>query len=615
MLLERWMELRERLDDELPAPYHKRAVAAWALVLSEQGEFVGWQSRDVVDDLPDSGRTSGVYAHLFADKLEYLFGLRREELDGYVKTGAELNAEGLQGAAAARSAGYLAASVQRVEEFIAQQPQGAGRERFGAALKFLRDDAQRFRALEALVKEGHKLKESDLIALQVGATTLHTQPESRAYWEAVESSKGESGATIQGECILCGEHRPIVSLHAKLPLQGSSGALVSANMKAFESYGLEKSQIAPTCQRCARRYGEAAIHLLKNERHRYTVGPVTYIFWTRDPKDEFAFLETLQNPDEEQVKRVISSPFKPRNAEELEADAFYAAALSMNMSRPVVRDWVETTVPAVQAALKAWFDGMALWDLHGERSKPHGVYALASSTVFKVDQLSPRVIPALVSAALYGQLLGPDLLARALQRVGADPKERWTRPRMALIRLIVNDTIARRMADEMSVDGAARVRRQDYINDERYKERLMGEELNESEQSAAYLCGRLFATLEEAQRQAVPGINATIADRFFGTASTAPASVFGRLLRGAQAHTSKLERDNKGAYLRIQDDMNAIMPGIRAFPRTLTLMEQGVFALGYYHQRAANSKQMKERSAAKKERELAAAAAKADNNG
>lgn len=114
-------------------------------------------------------------------------------------------------------------------------------------------------------------------------------------------------------------------------------------------------------------------------------------------------------------------------------------------------------------------------------------------------------------------------------------------------------------------------------------------QLNLDHPSAAYQCGRLLAALEQIQRLAIPGLNATLVDRFYGTASTAPASVFGNLLGGAQAHLSKLERDNKGAWVRLQSTLEEILGHIETFPRTLTLEEQGLFALGYYHQRAADN--------------------------
>ncbi len=118
--------------------------------------------------------------------------------------------------------------------------------------------------------------------------------------------------------------------------------------------------------------------------------------------------------------------------------------------------------------------------------------------------------------------------------------------------------------------------------------------------SPAYRCGRLFAVLEDVQRLAIPGIKATISDRFFGTASSAPLTVFSRLIRGAQPHLAKLERDNRGAYVNLQRKLEEIIGGLRSFPRTLGLEDQGLFALGYYHQRASDRTQAREASARRK---------------
>ena len=115
-------------------------------------------------------------------------------------------------------------------------------------------------------------------------------------------------------------------------------------------------------------------------------------------------------------------------------------------------------------------------------------------------------------------------------------------------------------------------------------------ELDLNNDRPAYLCGRLLAELESAQRAANPGAKATIIDRFFGTACTAPATVFGTLLQGAQAHLSKLKRDRPGAYHAIQERIEDILAELQAFPNTLSLEEQALFSLGYYHQRAHNRK-------------------------
>ena len=106
--------------------------------------------------------------------------------------------------------------------------------------------------------------------------------------------------------------------------------------------------------------------------------------------------------------------------------------------------------------------------------------------------------------------------------------------------------------------------------------------------NAAYLCGRLLAVLESVQRAAIPGAKATITDRFFGTASSAPASVFGRLLRGSRPHLGKLRRDRRGTCEALEQRLEQVQRGLHGFPRTLNLEDQGLFGLGYYHQRAAD---------------------------
>ena len=99
----------------------------------------------------------------------------------------------------------------------------------------------------------------------------------------------------------------------------------------------------------------------------------------------------------------------------------------------------------------------------------------------------------------------------------------------------------------------------------------------------AYCLGRLFAVLEKLQGESIGNVNATITDRFYGAASATPAAVFASLIRKSQHHLAKI----KGSFYskRIQDILNLLEPK-SAFPATLRLEEQGLFALGYYHQKA-----------------------------
>jgi len=110
--------------------------------------------------------------------------------------------------------------------------------------------------------------------------------------------------------------------------------------------------------------------------------------------------------------------------------------------------------------------------------------------------------------------------------------------------------------------------------------------LNEQSTIPGYLLGRLFAVLEKVQQEALGDVNASIKDRYFTSACASPRSVFPTLLRLSQHHIAKAEY-GYASDRRIQDILNLLDVEQNPIPARLTLDEQGVFVLGYYHQRAA----------------------------
>jgi CRISPR-associated protein Csd1 len=109
--------------------------------------------------------------------------------------------------------------------------------------------------------------------------------------------------------------------------------------------------------------------------------------------------------------------------------------------------------------------------------------------------------------------------------------------------------------------------------------------LDENEVNPGYRLGRWFAELEAIQQHALPGLNATIRDRFYGSASSAPASTFPVLIRNAMNHLASLRKDGKaGGH---EKRLEAIIAGVDSgLPRSLRIEDQARFAIGYYHQRA-----------------------------
>ena len=113
-------------------------------------------------------------------------------------------------------------------------------------------------------------------------------------------------------------------------------------------------------------------------------------------------------------------------------------------------------------------------------------------------------------------------------------------------------------------------------------------ELAEDLLSPAYQCGRLMAVLAGVQHAALGEVGADVIQRYYAAACTTPALVFGRLVRGAQFHLGKVKQDAPRLAWWYENRIAEICGRIgTSMPKTLTLEEQGLFALGYYQQLAA----------------------------
>ena len=112
----------------------------------------------------------------------------------------------------------------------------------------------------------------------------------------------------------------------------------------------------------------------------------------------------------------------------------------------------------------------------------------------------------------------------------------------------------------------------------------MKKELDEQNESKAYLCGRLFALICLLQYKAHNGkeVNSSIRDRFFTSASSNPSRAMSILLT---KYVPVYQKKTKGAYTKAITEITARI-GCH-FPEKLTLTERGEFALGYYYQYAA----------------------------
>jgi CRISPR-associated endonuclease/helicase Cas3 len=94
-------------------------------------------------------------------------------------------------------------------------------------------------------------------------------------------------------------------------------------------------------------------------------------------------------------------------------------------------------------------------------------------------------------------------------------------------------------------------------------------------------------SLAQSVRAQGRNVNATIRDRYYGAASSTPGAVFPTLMRLKNAHLKKLAAGQEAHYERLVGSIcgSVEQPALTDFPRQLDLHAQGLFALGYYHQR------------------------------
>ncbi len=406
---------------------------------------------------------------------------------------------------------------------------------------------------------------------------VHEHPELKKAWCAHKSNKS-SGVLMT--CLIQGQRAPIASLHQKIKgvkdAQSMGAAIVSFNLESFRSYGKEKNFNAPISEEAAFAYTTALNHLLRFEsRQKLQIGDATTAFWTErscpvedfmgnilDPRED----STVAEADRKRVDdylRAVRQGHKPDSIED-EGMRFFILGLAPNASRLAVRFWYTETLKDVNEHLGRHFSDLQLIREFDNQPEFPGIWRLLIETVRRyrpgeksIDgDMNPLLSGAFLRSLLAGRPYPNALLSALIGRIRSDGTVNYFRA--SLIKAIL---------------------KRNYNNQE------VTVALNEDSTNIAYRLGRLFSVLEKAQEEAIPEANATIKDRFFGSASATPSIVFPQLLRLAQHHLAKLEG---GAKVYKEQLIQGILEGLddkAGFPRHLSLEEQGLFALGYYHQR------------------------------
>lgn len=410
---------------------------------------------------------------------------------------------------------------------------------------------------------------------------LHERPALRQVW-----SRGQALETGKpGICLVSGSRTDVVRLHP--PIKGVRGAqttgvpLVSFNFDAACSYGKDQSFNAPVGEGAAFAYATALNYLLKRPRQRVQVGDATTVFWTARPSRAEEFMGLLfavsdQAADTAALREWLHAVRTGHYPRELDATVpFFVLGLGAPAkARLSVRFWYAGTLGGMGERVRRHFEHVALEPLYKSDPEYPGLNRLLLATAALHDSenipetLGDAVVRSVLSVTHYPYRLLPVLLGRARaeqalkNKTTGKPLPHLDYFRTALIKACLIRNYGKEKEATMSLNTACR--------------------------EPGYLLGRLFASLERTQEYANPGINATIRDRYYGSASATPAGVFPILIRLNQHHLSKLAGQKAGLAVIMQKLNGAIMDELgERFPKRLTLEQQGMFALGYYHQRNA----------------------------
>lgn len=429
-----------------------------------------------------------------------------------------------------------------------------------------------------------------------GKEDVHNVPMVKEAWMEFKSKSSESPAQ---QCLVTGELAPIAILHPAIKGlykgQSMGNRLVSYNESAYESYNTSKEKRqglnGPVSEYAAFAYGTALNALLADEGHKLIMGETTVVFWAETTApiyhDMFSlFLDCSQLYTKDEKKKTVRSiaaertvrtvlekisQGKTADVDEVYKEAidknirFYVLGMSPNKARISARFFLKGSFGSFVGKIEQHYEDLSIQKQFDTDMTSVPVWKILGETLTKVSD--DRAVSTYLSASLMrAVLLGEDYPNSLYQTI--------------LLRIHAEQDINYYKASVIKACLVRKIRRSG-INT--YKE-VLALSLNENSNNRAYLLGRLFAVLEKVQKDANPNVKSTIRNKYFSSASTTPSSTFPILLSLAQHHV--LKSDYSIYYDKmIGEIMGKLDIDNDPFPKSLSLDEQGIFYLGFYHQR------------------------------
>ena len=382
--------------------------------------------------------------------------------------------------------------------------------------------------------------------------------------------------TVEGKlCLVTGKHSKTVEVTTATMIPGSQATakLVAFQVNSgYDSYGKTKGNNAPISEDAEFAYTTALNHMLRPDSHnKFMVGNRTFLFWAssasqaaKESEDSlFALLGRPETDDDDPNRRIelVRSTFMAIYNGKLSADkddTFYILGLAPNSARIAVVYWNEMPLRDFAGVISRHFEDMEMVDIRKEKKPYVGLHSILGSVTLggKSSDAIPNMSDSVVKSIFQGLPYPISLFQACIRRVRAEQS-------INVVRAAIMKAYLNRLND----------------NNHKNIERMLDKENN----NQGYLCGRLFAVLENLQYAA--NKQDSIRSSYMNAASSTPAAVFSTILKLSNSHYGKLSKENKGLAVFFDNQKKEIMAMIQDFPTTLDLGDQGRFFLGYYHQK------------------------------
>ena len=401
---------------------------------------------------------------------------------------------------------------------------------------------------------------------------VHEDPAIRQAWQEYYDQSDDGPDMV---CLVTGNIGPVENIHPSVKgvqgAQSSGAALVSFNAPAFCSYGKEQNLNAPTSKYAAFAYTSALNYLIASPEYSSRVGDTSVLFWAENGNPEYSSIFNwgifggTAPYNERELRSMIQDLCKGQAVtyEETLLDPdmdFYILGLAPNAARLSVRFFLHNHFGSILQNVQSHYDRLEIVKPSFEKFETLPVWKLLSETV---NQNSREKEPV------------PTLAGETLRAILNNTRYPAT---------LLNGVTIRIRAERKITWGRAAILKAYYLQNTHpdVPKEVLTVSLNPESKNPYYTLGRLFSVLEAVQSAANPGINATIKDRYFNSASATPSIVFPTLLNLSEKHRKKLPVGQRIYYEKQIMELLAVLG--ESFPARLSLPQQGTFQLGYYHQ-------------------------------